>query len=80
MAEITPTPAARTWLRVDSMEIQDSAPRAGTWLRMQPDVGPGGPRAGTWLRIDGVSFATPRPRTSVGILVARTRSAGHVDS
>jgi len=57
MAEITPTPAAGTWLRVDSMEIQDSAPRAGTWLRMQPDVGPGGPpRAGTWLRIDAVDF------------------------
>ena len=34
MALITPTPAAGTWLRVDSMEIQDSAPRAGTWLRI----------------------------------------------
>ena len=70
MAEITPTPAAGTWLRVDSMEIQDSAPRAGTWLRMQPDVGPGGPRAGTWLRIDAVDLAPVRPRTSVGMILA----------
>ena len=56
MAQITPTPAAGTWLRIDSVEFADSTPRAGTWLRILPNVGPGGPRAGTWLRIDAVDF------------------------
>ena len=70
MALISPTPAAGTWLRVDSVEFADSTPRAGTWLRILPNVGPGGPRAGTWLRIDAVDLAPVRPRTSVGMILA----------
>ncbi len=59
MALITPTPAAGTWLRIDTVEIVETQPRAGTWLRILGSTSADGPRAGTWLRIDSVSFGRP---------------------
>ena len=56
MAEILPTPAAGTWLRIDTVEIVETQPRAGTWLRILGNTSPDGPRAGTWLRVDAVDF------------------------
>lgn len=58
MAEILPTPAAGTWLRIDTVEIVETQPRAGTWLRILGNTSPDGPRAGTWLRVDAVSFGS----------------------
>lgn len=59
MAEILPTPAAGTWLRIDSVEIVETQPAAGTWLRILPNTDGSDLGVGTWLRIDAVDFRRP---------------------
>ena len=73
MPQIIPTPAAGTWLRIDSVGFtaaDEYQPRAGTWLRIVGSVGPSQPRAGTWLRIDSVGFVARANKVSVGMLLA----------
>lgn len=68
MAEILPTPAAGTWLRIDSVEIVETQPAAGTWLRILPNTDGSDLGVGTWLRIDAVDFRRPVDGWSVGMI------------